>query len=427
MQPILLFPAMNYGNLEIYFSAKSIDKENVLFIYNPSYVEQITPEGNYLVDDFASVEKLIKKIEKWITENNRKVGSIISLDDERQFKFSKQIADWFKIECYSEETFRIASNKWLMKKEFVKNNVPTAKFKLISENTDLRLLDLNYPNVLKIISGNGSEYVFKNDTLKELETNIKKVKESITEENDTRFKDINDFDNNPINPKTELIVEEFIGGEEFSLDFCLKDGTINILRVIQKYNHHNFGYFSAFYLLNKNTLIKKGIYLPKLEEIARKIADSLKINQGVCMIDFKVEKGEVVVIETNIRPGFSTFIPLMYKLYGYTSIAILSKIRLGQKLGPLEIKEYEGLAINLFAKEPGIITKMDLSGIEKLKTELKIIDMFIYNQEGDNLSDSETSHHDLLVGCVYVKNPPKDKIEEIINKIHENVKINVTR
>ena len=176
LKHVILFPAIFIGSVELLYSIKSMDMDYILAIYRKKFVHKFNPGGNYLIDEFESPKQTIAKIDEYCKKNNVCIDGIISIDDELQFKFSKKLARHYNLEFYNDITLDAASNKYIMKTQFNKFNVPTSRFTLYSgpdkEQTDY----IGFPNVLKILSGSGSECIFLNDNLEELEQNFNFLK-----------------------------------------------------------------------------------------------------------------------------------------------------------------------------------------------------------------------------------------------------------
>lgn len=420
----IIFPASHIGYIETLYSMKS-NEEGVLAIYEPGFVKYHHPPGDYLVDDFSSEDLLIKKIERWKQDNDANFIGIISIDDEAQFELTKKIAKHFSLDFYDDKTLTTASNKYVMKKEFQKNNVPTTDFELIDSVDNEKIERIGFPNVLKIITGSGSEYVFLNKTPEKLKINFEKMRTATKTVKDERLRQIIYYEDDneiKVDPRIEYLLEAFAAGEEFSCDFATIEGKTNILRVVKKFYYKHFGCYKGFHLINEKTMIEEGFDLEILKDICANIAKSLGIQKGVCMVDFKVDNRNINVIETSIRPGFSAFIPLMQMIYGYSSIMVMSKIKKGETIN-VKIPDTEGLVVYLIAKNGGKIKAFDTSKIESLKNELDIIDIHKFEEVGDTIHDEDHDHSDLVVGYVLIKNPDKNKIKQIFKTIEDNADI----
>ncbi|MCM2325619.1 MAG: ATP-grasp domain-containing protein [Candidatus Woesearchaeota archaeon] len=404
MKDIVLFPASFIGSMELQNCVKSIPADELLVVYRPQYVKTHKPEGHFIIDDFSDTHGLIQKIKEAAIGKN--IVGIIAIDDEMQFRLSSEIAKALSIPFYGERSQDIASNKFFMRQAFDRAKVPSLRYQLIGEMEDV---SLGYPNILKIMTGSGSEFLFKNDTREELAANIVKMR-SLVNVDDSRLREM-DTVFGKVDTRKKFLLEEFAQGDEYSLDFRF-DGDVKLIRVVRKFTSGLTGYFAGFRLLNARsieTIFGKG----NLEGMCRKIAAALEIDNGVCMVDFKYD-GTLRVIETAMRPGLSTFIHLMNELYGYASIRVLHEMLMGRDFR-FDIPEKEGFAYYLLADRPG--------RLKSISADVESLPGFIckkfYSKAGDMIEDHESDHTDYLLG--YVLFEGDINLDSVKKKIHIEV------
>ena len=348
---MIIFPTIHIGEAELNSILESMQKANILdqifVIYTNEFSKSnILVAKNHICDDFKSMPELLKKIETWRKKNLACFMSIIGTDDEEQFKITQKIASKFNAKFYEPLIPTIATNKFLMKREFVKNNVPTGKFMLFDGSQDIR--EISFPNILKLVSGTGSSYIFLNTNELELRKNLEILKQSTKcDRKDHRLRKIiwQEGESLTINPKKEFLLEEYIGGDEYSCDLIKQGEKVDIIRVVKKMPSQHLGYFKGYHLMNESSIKKAGIGLGKLRTVCKNISKSLRIDNGICMVDFKLCNGQIKVIETSIRPGFSSFVNLMNKIYGYTSLSLLARMQLGEKI-KVNIPKEEGFVLD---------------------------------------------------------------------------------
>jgi len=128
----------------------------------------------------------------------------------------------------------------------------------------------------------------------------------------------------------DFLVEEFVEGEEFSCDFVARDTAVQVIRVARKVHGRDFGFFEGAALLGRREIDSSGVGLDRLAGICRRIADAFGIEEGVCMVDFRLRDGEILVLESSIRPGLSATNHLVFDRYGYTPLALLAMMLLGE-------------------------------------------------------------------------------------------------
>ena len=417
--------------------------KDVLVVIQKRFVEKFNPPlVNYIYDNFKNINELLIFLQEYSKKNKLKFDSVLAIDDDDIFSISKRVSNLFNIPFHSKETRYASCNKLFMKLMFAKCGVPTADYHLINmsrrsnNSLDINKLvkryGLRFPNVLKILGGNSSKFVFYNKSFREFECNLNILLSAINKLNDKDkrwFKKIKfRFENQQFvtDPKTQFLVEDFLDGEEFCCDFILCGGKLNFLRIAKKGYLNTLGHFAGFELLNKES-IKNFFDLGTLLEICLKITLALAFKEGTCMVDFKVHRRKITVIEASARVGLNTVFGLMYYLYGYTSLEILSKFRLGDRYlinTNTFWPDAEGRIVYFFAK-PGILKKFDVSKLQKNKKKLGLIKINKYVLPGMAIDSSKADSHDLKIGSALFRSEccKKSSFEEFLKVINTYVEI----
>jgi len=428
---LVIFVAFQVGGKEFLYFLKTMADYNLidrlLVIGSPGLLASVRTSVRYsIADNFKSLPGLIGRLDSWSRKYRCTFSGVIGIDEEEQYKLSRKIAGHFGLEFFNETTCSLASNKYLMKKAFRENGVPTGKFALVRGPGPDNVKGIGFPNVLKIISGTQSEYVFLNRNPDELHENFAYLlKAASLVRGDCRFKKQRlqlETETVNFNPRTQFLLEEYVPGEEFSCDFIKHNDEIKIIRVVKKIRGGHFGMFKGYHLLNKKGLAQNDIDLEYLREICRRIALAFSIDNGVCMVDFKMNDGALTVLESSIRPGLSAFNHLMYEIYGYTSLALMVTQKMGMKVD-VGIPEVNGAVVYLYALKSGMIGAIDTSGLEELRYRYNILDIYKYEDLDDWVNDSRESHTMLLRGYVLLKSPDESKLVELANLFNEKVQI----
>lgn len=192
------------------------------------------------------------------------------------------IAEQLNLVGNSFECSRLTTNKFNMREALVKKNLPCPKYLLLGENEieDIQNLSLSFPLIVKPVDRSGSRGIFKVNNLSELE-------EAIVKASRESFLD-------------KVIVEEFIGGEEYSVEAVSINGQHKILQYTKKYTTGSphfieIGHVQPAELSNK--IIKK------IEEIIKSSLDALDIKNGISHSEIKIVNEDVKIIEIASRMG----------------------------------------------------------------------------------------------------------------------------
>ncbi|MGE5343649.1 MAG: ATP-grasp domain-containing protein [Candidatus Omnitrophota bacterium] len=433
---VIIFPAYGVGYSELNAFIHSMDQSGllhrILFIFPPDMADIFQSRVIHRITDaFETLPELIAKLESWITNAlpGTAISGIIGIDEEEQFTLSREIARRFHLDFYNDRTCSLASNKFLMKRMFERKQVPTGRFLLLSPDAydETAIHDIGFPNILKVLSGNGSAYLFKNDTMDQLQAHMNYLKtrvRALTADNRFRVQRV-DWEGEPLilDPKHQFLLEAYIPGEEFSCDFMKQGTDLQIIRVVKKFKGPYLGYFNGYLLLTEADLQANGIDHSYLTEICRRISDAFSIHAGVCMVDFKIHQGKLNVIEASIRPGLSAFNHLMAEIYGYTSLTVMARQKLGLKTD-IRFPKETGAIIYLYCAETEIAFSMDVSALEPFKQEYKILHIHTFEESSHGsgpIADPRCDRSPLLRGYVLLKNPDAAQLPELADRLNASV------
>jgi hypothetical protein len=409
---VILFPAFNIGNSELYYFLKSIENsgllDKVLLVCTKDFLSEYDIMLKHqIIDEFDSFPALIRKIESLKKEHLFRFKGVLGIDEELQFQLSKKLARHFELDFFDDVTCLLASNKFLLKSAFRKHGVPTSPFVLLAKPDREQALRLGFPNVLKVLSGTASHYVFYNEDMDELKENFRRLRRALGRVNgDPRFKRqhmVHDGVGITLDPKRQFLLEAHVPGEEFSCDFMVESKQVYIIRVTKKIKGPYFGYFRGYHLLNEEGLVQNNIDKSRLVSVCRKISRALSIRAGVCMVDFKSRGGKITVLEASIRPGLSAFNHLMYDVYGYTSLALMAMQKMGVPIC-VEIPEKMGAVIYQYEFSAGDLGQTDTGELEDLKRRFNDAATHTFRDAPDCAIDSEFDHSSLLKGYTLLRN-----------------------
>ncbi|MBN1544452.1 ATP-grasp domain-containing protein [Candidatus Woesearchaeota archaeon] len=416
-------------------------KDSLLLVCDSSSAEGYDLSGiAHIIDSFKDADNLIKEIKAWQQKSGRKFAGIIGLDEEFHYSFSESIAKAFSLDFHSRKTLDLCSNKYLQRELLSKAGICVPRFMLVEPGNDkagVDIGDIGFPNVLKVITGYASSYIFLNKDPPELWKNIYSLAKTAEENPDDEIflpHAVGEGSKKVIlDPKKQFLVEEVAVGDEYSCDFIVDAEGVHVIRVVRKFScEGNFAFFDALLLFNPD-LHGGDFSTSSLSALCRKTAKALGIGSGICMVDFKFREGDFVIIETTVRPGISTFIDLIAHIYNTTSVNKLVMQKMGIPV-PHTIPEDAGLAVYLTAPRQGKVKRFDTSRLEKAADHLGVFKVVKYYQEGSIVSSaSQRPGGSVLVGYVLARAAPGTSREfaspssvwQTINKIRSLVSVEV--
>lgn len=232
-------------------------------------------EGKKIADAFETVEgddfeRTCAIVEKYSIE------AIITAATDKPLVMMAKIAEKYGFSFFSEETAIISTDKFLMKNAFRENGIPCADGRLIHEIDD----SLDYPLILKPRDNSGSRGIVFCRTKQEAE---KGLSEAFS-----------------FSKKESVLIEEFIGGKEYSVEALHFEEQSRVLQITEKittphpYNVE-LGHIQPAEL--------DSVTVKKIEDFVNEIAVAIKFQNCASHTELKINDKEIFIIETSPRLG----------------------------------------------------------------------------------------------------------------------------
>lgn len=288
----------------------------------------------------------------------------------------------------SEQDVRDLTNKRFMKEKMVESGIPTAKHIYINKDWNGVLPDFNYPLVVKPVDSNGSKGVKKVCSISELDNALKEA-----------------FS---YSLSGDVIIEEFISGEELSVDVYVEGTTAKILSItaskkIQE-NRDSFTIIQSYY--PAPTDYKEECIL----EICQKIADAWHLHDTPLLVQM-IHKGDCYsVLEFSARMGGGSKYRLIQVLSGVDIMKVYVEMVMGERPHVAPEKQYNNAIMSYIYCSPGVYKSVE--GLETLKANGFILEYFIYRESNTLIEKSNTSS-DRAAGFLIVG----DCQQEVENKL----------
>lgn len=289
-----------------------------------------------------------------------------------------RVSEQLGLPCYiSGDTATNVTNKAFMKKKFSEYAVPTAKWQLFEdeENYKNQLDDCyGYPMIVKPCDCNSSKGVVKVNNREELYVGIEEA-----------------F---ALSRNKQVVVEEFIEGEEVSIDVWKDSDGAKVLSVSGTSkiteNTENFTIYQSKYPVElSNTLICN------IQDTAEKICKAFKLYNCPVLIQAIIKGDELNVIEFSARMGGGS----KYKLIEYMSGVDIMKVYVNRILGDTKqivspIWSLKHIELNYIYTYNGIVDKM--VGYDVFVDSGEIKELFQYRPLGCITEKRKTSSDRIL-------------------------------
>ena len=418
-------------------------KENLVVITNVR-IDKKKYGINLIFDRLDDTKNLLQKLRVLQSKDNLDFCGIIGLDEEYNYAISEAIAKEFGLKCNSRKTLDTISNKYLQIEALKDGGVDVPQFKYVDDYEGSK--DFRMPCVIKPVKGISSLHVYKINDSDELKTIFRRLDSyksetflSLTNQSNSTqsSRTISTNKNKRLNTNKRFILEEFIDGNEYSCDFLVgKD--ILLLRVVKKITSKQyFPFFEGLYLFNPDESKTSEFSSGYLKDVCKRIAKSLNITTGLCMVDFRFDakRNKIIVIETTTRPGVDDFTLLMKKNYDYISMSIA----LRNIFGTLDVNSFQkipegnSVLIYLTAPKSGILKRFDTTKLEKLKLDglnssggiarHNILKLVKYNKAGDKIDYLGLLKNPPYIGHIIIDDIRAEDIDGTIEKIKSNIDV----
>ncbi len=328
-----------------------------------------------------------------------KVDFLITVCADQVLEVVAQVSEMLGLPWYIDyKTAKLVSDKKYMKKVFVENNIPTSRYVQMSELDLDKIKHLNYPLVVKPVDAYSSRGVRKAQSEEELKVYFNEAAE--------------------ISRTGGVIVEEFVSGEEISVDIYVEDGKAKLLCVSN----------SEKILTDNRFVIFRGRYpavnservYNQIQIVAQQIVDAFGLKNCPMLIQMISDGEKVSVLEFCARTGGNMKYLLIKNVCGFDVIKSVIDLTLGEK-PTVELKPpIAKYIVNDFIYcNPGIYNHLE--GFEELKEQGILTDYCSIRPVGMKVNGVFSSS-DRIVGITVVA----DSLEEFNRKhriVAQSVKI----
>ena len=344
-----------------YLQAPLIEKANQLGLETHVFAWAANDVGEKIADYFYPIS-IVEKEEILSKCVEIGVDGVCTIASDLAVITVNYVADKMGLIGNSLDCTLKSTNKHEMRNCFEMNGDPSPKSKRVSSVDDLNGIELSYPVIVKPLDRSGSRGITKLESEDSLEEAIKVAKEQ-------GFEDA-------------ALVEEFVEGQEYSVEYISFKGKHQFLALTYKYTT------GAPHFIETGHLEPAPIDEDKLSEIKRvteHALDSLGIKYGASHTEIKINKdGIIKIIEIGGRMGGDFIGSTLVKLStGVDFVEQVIRVSLGEE--PNIIIEQGDYAAVRF-----IIDKTDVDAFNRLKEERSdlLIDYEINEITENKVTDS---------------------------------------
>lgn len=319
-------------------------------------------------DEFVKVDILcFDAVEKIAIE--KKVDFLIAVCADQVLLTVAKVSEDLGLPCYIDyETACKVSDKGYMKDIFFKNGIPSSKHAFMSEIDEERIKGMRYPLVVKPVDAYSSKGVRKCSNFEELKTHFAEAAQ--------------------ISRSGVVIVEEYVDGNELTVDFEIMDGKAVLLSAsnTEKVNYQDR--FLAY--RTRYPAAVSPATIERIKMIGQKIADAFQLKNTPMLIQLLTDDTRESVLEFSARTGGGAKYLLVKMATGFDPITAVIDLTLGEKPRIREQDSKSSLITNEFLYAyPG---KFDhLQGFEELKQEGVLSEYWQFKWKGAEVFGANTS------------------------------------
>lgn len=197
-------------------------------------------------------------------------------------KISSKIADIHGLNYNSIETVLATTDKYIMRDILISSNLNEPKVYQFNKESNIKKIEIEYPIIVKPTVSSASRGVTKVENFNELNKAIKRA--YLVSKNNQN-----------------IIFEEFIEGDQYSIETISDNGKHYILGIVKEYLSDSPYFMERFNVIDQkfNNLI-----FNKIQIFVKELLNILNVKYGPCHIEVKIDnKLNIRLIEIASRSG----------------------------------------------------------------------------------------------------------------------------
>ena len=345
------------------------------------------------VDAFEVVEGLDFEGTCAVVEKHG-IDAIVTAATDKPLVMMARIAKKYGFPFFSVDTAKWSTDKFQMKQRFIEGGVPCAKGRLVKSVEETS--DMVYPLIVKPRDNSGSRGVKLCRTPDELSASMAEALE--------------------YSRLDTVLVEEFIEGQEYSIEGLHYDGKSEIIQFTEK-KTTEFPYNVE--LGHKQPANLTDEQKSNIREIVARIGDALHFENCPSHTELKINDRGIFVIETSPRLGgdyiTSTLVPLST---GINMEDQMLKTALGKTVDISTGRIDKASGVEFFQFPEGVIDYID-PNMCKVTDESGVYLFVLKLKEGDEVNKITSSLN--RYGAMIIEASCRQDLDKLINGLHTRV------
>ena len=371
--------------------------------------EPAPPAEEELLCDLACSDGTLARLREHVARQGTVLGGIACFDCESMLLAAK-IARSFSLPYVTEETVLACRSKHLCKNKWREAGLPCPEAQRVENAAEAEtfLRQLGRAAVIKPVAGSGSEYVFRCSDAGECRAAFAVIEGKLSELRRDPGKPLYSRESSGAAGRPACVMEELVTGVEYSCDFAVDGGRLEVLRTARKIPAHGmpFGTTLAY-------LVPAGLP-PELDperfrRQLRNAARALGIERAVCMLDFIASNGQAVMLEMTPRPGGDCLPPLLMESAGLDMLGVAIDFAAGHfPTAPPPSRWRPLVGLRLIAPAAGTIAHL---GVGALKADGRVVQCLLKHGSGHRVLLPPEDYDSRLLGHVIFAPSTPDSTE----------------
>lgn len=355
---VAIIGANEYQN-KLIIKCKENNVETHVFAWSEGAIGKDSADYFY---DISITEKEL------ILEKCRDIGidGVISIGSDLAMLTVNYVAEKLNLVGNTLHCTQISTNKYDMRKSLEVGGVRCPRYIRVKDINNIDIGNMRFPLIVKPTDRSGSRGVTKVETI----NNINSAVESALNQSFNK----------------EVIIEEYISGKEFSMEFISQNRIHTFLAITEKYTTGAPNFIEKAHI--EPGEISESL-LAKAIEVAKRGLESLNICNGASHVEIKIDKNDIFIIEIGARMGGDFIGSELVRLStGIDFTQLVLDVALGKKISIN--KKYSKYSMVYF-----IFDEKDIYNYNKNRKLLEkyIVEEEIHNNEvKQNVTDSSNRH-----------------------------------
>jgi len=367
-----------------------------LFLTEPavrrSAQEPCPQPAEEILCNLSNYDAVRRALEQHLDREGLRLGGMACYDCE-SMELAAVLACGLGLPYPSVEAVNNCRDKYLSKILWQKHGLQTPEVKQVRSAAEAAEFfhKLDGPCVLKPLSGSGSELIFRCDEARACEKSFQDIKHGLQQRRTNRlYKSF--FADDPV-----ILAESLVNGDEYSCDFVIEDRRVEIIRLTRKILSpgKSFGTAQGYYL---PASLPAEINEQDLLQTLYRSAAALGLERAVCMLDFMLCRGRMVLLELAPRPGGDCLPSLLRWGRGLDMLKLLLDFSQQRPLGLKPASDlHDVIGLRLHAHQGGIIKKIDAG---RLQQDARVHEIHLVRKAGDAVKLPPEDYDSWLLGHI---------------------------